>query len=366
MNKVIVIGCPGSGKTTFAGKLNKYTGLPLYYLDAIWHKPDKTHIPREEFDERIAEIFTTDKWIIDGNYKRTIEMRLKECDTVFLFDLPTEICIQGATERIGKDRYDMPWLETEFDPEFRQFIEDFPKDTLPYIYDLLEKYKDEKQIIIFKSREDADNFISNLKHKYLIKYIENNIFPEYSKNDSGHNLEHIKYVINRCMRFSEQFDNIDPDMLYTIAAFHDIGHHIDKKNHEKLSAQIFYENEDMKQFFTEEQRIIIKEGIEDHRASSENIPRSDYGIIISSADRSTDVNDFLKRTHAYTMKHQPNLSFEEIIQRAYNHTKDKYGDSGYAKNYVVDEEYINFKNQINELINNTEKFKQLYIKVNNL
>ena len=91
MKKVIVIGCPGSGKTTFAEKLNKCTGLPLYYLDAIWHKPDKTHISREEFDKRITEIFSKDKWIIDGNYKRTIEMRLKECDAVFLFDLPIQI-----------------------------------------------------------------------------------------------------------------------------------------------------------------------------------------------------------------------------------------------------------------------------------
>ena len=122
----------------------------------------------------------------------------------------------------------------------------------------------------------------------------------------------------------------------------------------------------MKQFFTDEQRVIIKEGIEDHRASSDNIPRSDYGKIISSADRSTDVNEFLKRTHAYTMKHQPDLAFGEIIERAYNHTKDKYGESGYAKSYVIDEEYNNFKNQINELINDKEKFKQQYVKVNNL
>lgn len=200
----------------------------------------------------------------------------------------------------------------------------------------------------------------------LIQYIEKYIFPEYSKNEKGHRIEHIKYVINRCMKFAEQFDDIDLNILYTIAAFHDIGHFIDKNNHEIVSAKIFYENEDMKEFFSDEQRIIIKEGIEDHRASSDMIPRSNYGKIISSADRSTDVDEFLKRTHAYTLKHQPECSTDEMIERAYNHTKDKYGDSGYAKNYVEDEEYNNFKNLINELISDKENFKQRYLKMNNV
>ena len=200
----------------------------------------------------------------------------------------------------------------------------------------------------------------------LKEYIEIKILPEYSKNDTGHGIEHIQYVINRCFKFAEQFHNIDLDVLYTIAAFHDIGHHIDKKNHEIVSAKIFYDNDDMKRFFTEKQRTIIKEGIEDHRASSDSCPRSDYGKIISSADRSTDVNEFLKRTHSYTLEHNPDATLNEMLERAYNHTKDKYGKSGYAKSYVVDEEYSNFKNEITTLISDKEKFNQRYLEVNNI
>lgn len=162
MQKVIVIGCPGSGKTTFVEKLNNITGLPLYHLDAIWHKPDKTHISREDFDKSISEIFNTSEWIIDGNYSRTIEMRLRQCDTVFLFDLPTEVCIKGATERLGKDRYDLPWIEKELSSSFRQSIEEFPRNSLPRIYELIEKYNNGKQVIVFRSREEADDFIKSV------------------------------------------------------------------------------------------------------------------------------------------------------------------------------------------------------------
>lgn len=162
MKKVIVIGCPGSGKTTFAEKLNKCTNLPLYYLDAIWHKSDKTHISRESFDEKISEIFEMQEWIIDGNYNRTIEMRLQQCDTVFLFDLPAEVCLQGATERLGKGRYDMPWIEKELDPEFEGFIKDFAKTSLPEIYELIDKYKENRNIFVFKSREEADEYLKNM------------------------------------------------------------------------------------------------------------------------------------------------------------------------------------------------------------
>ncbi len=100
MKKVIVIGCPGAGKSTFSRKLSAKLGLPLYYLDMIWHRPDRTVIGRDEFDTRLAEILAEDKWILDGNYIRTLPIRLAECDTVFLFDLPLDECIEGAKSRL--------------------------------------------------------------------------------------------------------------------------------------------------------------------------------------------------------------------------------------------------------------------------
>lgn len=159
MEKVIIIGCPGAGKSTFARKLKEKTGLPLFYLDMIWHKADGTNISRDEFDRKIKGIMKKKQWILDGNYIRTLEMRLKECDTVFLLDYPLELCLEGASSRIGKERPDMPWIESELDLEFRQFIVDFPRDSLPKIYELLKKYEKEKELHIFRKREDAEEYL---------------------------------------------------------------------------------------------------------------------------------------------------------------------------------------------------------------
>ena len=164
MQKVLVIGSPGAGKSTFSRKLRDATGLPLYYLDMIWHRPDKTNISREELTARQEEIMKTPKWIIDGNYLSTMELRLKNCDTVFFLDYPLEVCLAGAKARIGTKREDIPWIETEFDQEFKQWILDFPKDQLPIIYQLLEKYKKNRTVHIFKSREEAEHYLVSIEN----------------------------------------------------------------------------------------------------------------------------------------------------------------------------------------------------------
>ncbi len=160
MKRVLIIGCPGAGKSTFARKLAKKTELPLYYLDMIWHRPDRTTLTEEEFDRQLRKILTTDSWIIDGNYIRTLPMRLNEADTVFLFDLPVDICLAGAIDRLGQERVDMPWHDTKLDEDFRQWLLNFPFECLPVINQVLSLYTG--TLHRFTSRQQADSFIEQM------------------------------------------------------------------------------------------------------------------------------------------------------------------------------------------------------------
>lgn len=167
MQRVLVIGCSGAGKSTFARRLREITDLPLYHLGLLWHRPDKTNITREEFDERLSEWISEDRWIIDGDYGRTLEMRLKRCDTVFLLDYPLDVCLAGVEARIGQPRADMPWIENCFDEEFKQWILNFPTQKLPRIYMLLEQYRNTVKTVVLKSREDAEQYLSELEKRNL-------------------------------------------------------------------------------------------------------------------------------------------------------------------------------------------------------
>lgn len=160
--KIMVIGCSGSGKSTISKKLCDITGLPLFHLDNIWWKPDKSHISREEFDQKLEEILRTDKWIVDGDYSRTYETRFKACDTVIFLDYSTDVCMNGIKERVGKARTDAPWIEQELDPELVELVENYEKDNRPVVLSLMKKYSGVKQFV-FTSRFEASEWMGRLK-----------------------------------------------------------------------------------------------------------------------------------------------------------------------------------------------------------
>ena len=161
MKKIIVIGCPGSGKSTFSRALHEKTRIPLYCLDMMYWNADKTTVGREVFRARLAEVLTRDSYIIDGNYRSTMEIRIANCDTVFFLDYDLETCLSGILSRRGKVREDMPWIETEEDPEFMQTVKSYIPEQRPWVLELLEKYKD-KNIVVFKSREEAEEYLQML------------------------------------------------------------------------------------------------------------------------------------------------------------------------------------------------------------
>ena len=146
-------------------------------------------------------------------------------------------------------------------------------------------------------------------------------------------------------------------MSYVIAAYHDLGHHIDKDKHEIISAKMFEEDENIKKWFDANEQKIIKEAIEDHRASCDHEPRSIYGKIVSSADRTIiDIDNIIKRSYAYGKRNYANLNEEEQIERIYNHLVNKYGEGGYVKMYLEDEEFEGALNNLRLALLNKEEF----------
>lgn len=190
----------------------------------------------------------------------------------------------------------------------------------------------------------------------LVQYIENEIFPLYNRNEEGHGINHIETVIKRSLELAKDYD-VNIDMVYTIASYHDLGHYIDRKTHEIISAEIFMKDEKIKEWFTDEQRSVIKEAIEDHRASSNHEPRTIYGKIISTADRTIiDIDNTIKRSYSYGKRNYIGLSEEEQIERVYQHLTEKYGENGYAKVYLEDKEFEDALDKLRQALSNKEEF----------
>ena len=164
----------------------------------------------------------------------------------------------------------------------------------------------------------------------LHEYIEQQILPRYAAFDKGHQRDHAESVIQESLVLAKEH-GADLDMAYTIAAYHDLGLEVDRELHHIHSGEILMADTVLPQFFTDEQREIMREAVEDHRASSKHAPRTIYGAIVAEADRHIDPETILRRTLQFGMKQNPNADFEWHFDRAYEHMLEKYAEGGYMR-----------------------------------
>jgi len=210
--------------------------------------------------------------------------------------------------------------------------------------------------------ECTKNVDSKLKY-----YIENNVFPEYDKNDKGHGILHILEVIRRAFELNNSMNlNLDDNMIYAIASCHDNGKYVDHKTHEQIAAQRFFENQDFKNYFNDQQRIIIKEAIEDHRSSFEDEPRSYYGKLISSADRNSTIDIVFIRSFFVGQDRTPDMIVEDFLDFTWKRLSKRYSEEDSENMFFEDDIYATFLAEMRNLLNNEKEFKDRYCKVNNI
>lgn len=171
--------------------------------------------------------------------------------------------------------------------------------------------------------------------KGLKEYIETEILPRYTHFDKAHQLDHIQAVIDQSAKLADMLEvqgvKVDRDMVYVIAAYHDLGIVNGRENHHTDSGKILMADPVLKEYFTEEQLVTMKEAVEDHRASAKSEPRTLYGRIVAEADRQIDPRTIVIRTVQYGLEHYPELDKNGHLARAKAHLAEKYGEGGYLK-----------------------------------
>ena len=201
----------------------------------------------------------------------------------------------------------------------------------------------------------------------LISYVEENIFPQYQENDQAHGIIHILEVIRRAFALNDTFKlGLDPNMIFAIAAYHDLGKHENHKIHELIAGQRFIDDEHMKKFFTDEQRKIIKEAIEDHRSSKEDEPRSVYGKLISSADRNTSIDIVFIRSFFVAKERMPEENIENYLDYTIDRLSKKYSEDNPENMFFEDKTYSVFLGEMRALLKKEAEFKQRYCEVNHI
>ena len=219
---------------------------------------------------------------------------------------------------------------------------------------------------IEKILNEIDQYTSDVNPS-LKKYIKENVFPQYEKNDKGHGILHILEVIRRSFTLNQNLNlELDKNMIYAIASCHDLGKYIDSDIHEKIAAGIFIKDNNMKQFFDDEQRITIKEAIEDHRSSKKDHPRTKYGELISSADRNTRIEIVFIRSFSVAHERTPEMNIEEYLDFTYKRLSKRYSEEIPENMFLEDDDYKEFLKDMRELLKHEKEFKDKYCEINHI
>ncbi|MDD4848416.1 MAG: HD domain-containing protein [Bacteroidales bacterium] len=197
------------------------------------------------------------------------------------------------------------------------------------------------------------------------QYIEKNILLLYQNFDKGHQIDHAENVIAESMLLARNFE-VDLNMVYVIAAYHDIGLTKGRELHHLYSGEMLLNDTTLRQWFNENQIQMMKEAVEDHRASNNTEPRSIYGKIVAEADRDISPETIIRRTIQYGLKKYPDRTEEEYFARTINHIREKYGINGYLKLWLNSPKNAEGLEAIRQLLKDEnafqEIFKKLYIK----
>ena len=234
-----------------------------------------------------------------------------------------------------------------------------------------DSFEEFRTLILTANGIDEYKYYTKNVRPEIKRYIENIIFPQYALNDQGHGIVHIKEVIRRSFALKDTLKlDLNDDMVYVIAACHDWGKYEEKKDvgerHATIAAKRFMNDETMPNFFNEEQRLTIKEAIEDHSSSLAELPRSKYGELVSSADRNTRIEIVFIRSFFVGKVRTPDMTVEEFLDFTFKRLSKRYGEERPENMFLEDETYRIFLNDMRTLLKDEVAFKNRYCEVNHI
>ncbi len=195
-----------------------------------------------------------------------------------------------------------------------------------------------------------------------IDYVGSEILPRYASFDKAHQNDHVDRVIQESLRLAQYYE-VNPDMVYVIAAYHDVGLVEGRERHHLVSGSLLQADQKLRNWFSEEEIQLMKEAVEDHRASNKHEPRSIYGKIVSEADRVIDAETTFRRTVQYGLSHYPEMIPEEHYLRFRDHLITKYGEGGYLKLWIPQSDNAERLQEIRGILKNEVQLRNIFMKL---